>query len=142
MMSVLKGGFFVVDVISVLTERKDPRKHWTVLKTRLKASDPHLTTNCSQLKFTAKDGKERLTDCLMQDDVLALVKSVSGKKAAKFIKKPCQKKPDHHTHRRIHPNLSRFEAFPFKRLTVTFGGCMLVAKLGIIGIKMEVSAQL
>jgi hypothetical protein len=74
----------------VLTESKDPRKYWTVLKTRLKTIDPQLTTTCSQFnltaKLTAKDGKKRLTDCLVQADDLALVKSFPGKKAAKFIK--------------------------------------------------------
>jgi cell filamentation protein len=81
-----KWWFSVVDIVGVLTDSKDPRKYWTVLKTRLKKSDSQLTTNCSQFKLTAEDGKKRLTDCLMQDDILLLVESVPSKKATNFIK--------------------------------------------------------
>jgi cell filamentation protein len=70
----------------VLTDSKDPRKYWTVLKTRLKNSNFELTTNCSQFKLEAKDGKKRPTDCLLQDDILPLIEVVSSKNAAKFIK--------------------------------------------------------
>jgi len=57
--------FSVVDVVGVLTEQPDARhaaKYWSVLKTRLKAEGCELTTNCSQLKMKAADGKNRLTD--------------------------------------------------------------------------------
>lgn len=81
-----KCWFSVVDIVGVLTNSKDPRKYWTVLKTRWKKNNSQLTTNCSQFKLTAEDGKKRLTDCLVQDDILLLVESVPSKKAAKFIK--------------------------------------------------------
>jgi len=54
--------FSVVDVISALTESKEPRKYWSVLKTRLKKEGSELTTKCSQLKMVAPDGKVRLRD--------------------------------------------------------------------------------
>jgi len=41
----------IVDVIEVLTENPNPRKYWSVLKTRLKQEGSELTTNCSQLKM-------------------------------------------------------------------------------------------
>jgi cell filamentation protein len=81
-----KWWFSVVDIIGVLSDSKDPRKYWTVLKTRLKQKNPQLTTNCSQLKLTAKDGKKYATDCLLQDDIITLVENVPSKKAAEFIK--------------------------------------------------------
>jgi len=81
-----KWWFSVVDIVGVLTDSKDPRKYWTVLKTRLKQKNSQLTTNCSQLKLTAKDGKKYATDCLLQDDITALVENVPSKKAAEFIK--------------------------------------------------------
>jgi cell filamentation protein len=81
-----KWWFSVVDIVGVLTNSKNPRKYWTVLKTRLKKSNSQLTTNCSQFKLEAEDGKKRLTDCLVQDDILSLVESVPSKKATKFIK--------------------------------------------------------
>jgi hypothetical protein len=41
----------IVDVITVLTESPNPRKYWSVLKSRLKAEGSQLATNCSQLKM-------------------------------------------------------------------------------------------
>jgi hypothetical protein len=46
-----KWYFSIVDVIAVLTDSPNPRKYWSVLKTRLKAEGSQLTTNCSQLKM-------------------------------------------------------------------------------------------
>ena len=43
--------FSIVDVISILTDSPNPRKYWSVLKTRLKREGSELTTNCSQLKM-------------------------------------------------------------------------------------------
>jgi cell filamentation protein len=70
----------------VLTDSKDPRKYWTVLKTRLNKSGSQLTTSCSQLKLTAQDGKKRLTDCLLQEDIITLVENIPSKKSVEFIK--------------------------------------------------------
>lgn len=78
--------FSVVDIIGVLTGSADPRKYWSVLKTRLKKKNSQLTTNCSQLKLMAKDGKKYATDCLPQNDIITLVENVPSKKAAEFIK--------------------------------------------------------
>ena len=52
--------FSVVDVIGILTDQPDSRrsaKYWSVLKIRLKAERNELTTNCSQLKLKATDGR-------------------------------------------------------------------------------------
>ena len=56
--------FSVVDVISVLTDSNEPRKYWSVLKTRLKKEGSQLTTNCSQLKLKSNDGKYYIQDVL------------------------------------------------------------------------------
>ena len=56
--------FSVVDVVAVLTESPNPRKYWSVLKTRLKNEGSELATNCSQLKLQASDGKYYKTDVL------------------------------------------------------------------------------
>lgn len=51
--------FSIVDVVSVLTDSPNPRKYWSVLKTRLKKEGNELTTNCSQLKMKSqKHGRE------------------------------------------------------------------------------------
>lgn len=81
-----KWWFSVVDIIGVLTDSKDPRKYWNVMKTRLKRKNSQLATNCSQLKLTARDGKKYATDCLIQDDIITLVENVPSKKTAEFIK--------------------------------------------------------
>jgi hypothetical protein len=52
----------IVDVIEVLTESPNPRKYWSVLKTRLKQEGSQLATNCSQLKMQSADGKFYKTD--------------------------------------------------------------------------------
>ncbi|MCY7328746.1 MAG: hypothetical protein LH618_09375 [Saprospiraceae bacterium] len=52
----------IIDVIAVLTESPNPRKYWSVLKTRLKAEGSQLATNCSQLKMQSSDGKFYKTD--------------------------------------------------------------------------------
>jgi hypothetical protein len=46
-----KWYFSIVDVIEVLTESPNPRKYWSVLKTRLKYEGSQLAANCSQLKL-------------------------------------------------------------------------------------------
>ena len=57
-----KWYFSIVDVVAVLTDSPNPRKYWSVLKTRLKKEGSELTTNCSQLKMKSADGKMYLTD--------------------------------------------------------------------------------
>ena len=57
-----KWYFSIVDVVAVLTDSPNPRKYWSVLKTRLKKEGSELTTNCSQLKMRSADGKMYLTD--------------------------------------------------------------------------------
>ena len=76
--------FSVVDVVRVLTESENPRKYWSVLKTRLKAEGSQLTTNCSQLKMKSSDGKWYNTDCMNTEQLLRLVQSIPSKKAEPF----------------------------------------------------------
>ncbi len=78
--------FSVVDIVGILTESANPRKYWSVLKTRLKRDNPQLTTACSQLKMTAADGKRYLTDCLSQKGILSLVEFIPSRHAVPFIK--------------------------------------------------------
>lgn len=76
--------FSVVDVVAVLTDSPEPRKYWSVLKTRLKKEGSELTTNCSQLKMQASDGKYYKTDCLDTKGVLRLVQSIPSPNAEPF----------------------------------------------------------
>ena len=52
-----KWWFSIVDIVAAITDSPNPRKYWSVLKTRLKKAGNELTTNCSQLKLTAADWK-------------------------------------------------------------------------------------
>lgn len=79
-----KYFFSIVDVIQVLTETPNPRKYWSVLKTRLKKEGSELATNCSQLKMPAADGKKYLTDVADTEQLLRLIQSVPSKKAEPF----------------------------------------------------------
>jgi len=54
--------FSVIDVIGILTDSPDPKRYWSVLKTRLKQEGVEGTTICSTLKLLAQDGKMRMTD--------------------------------------------------------------------------------
>ena len=76
--------FSIVDVISILTDSPNPRKYWSVLKTRLKREGSELTTNCSQLKLPAADGKKYLTDVANTEKLFRLIQSVPSPKAEPF----------------------------------------------------------
>ena len=41
----------IIDIVRVLTESDNPRKYWSVLKTRLKKEGSELATICNQLKL-------------------------------------------------------------------------------------------
>ena len=73
--------FSIVDVISILTDSPNPRKYWSVLKTRLKREGSELTTNCSQLKMQAADGKKYLANT---EQLFRLIQSVPSPKAEPF----------------------------------------------------------
>lgn len=79
-----KYFFSVVDVIKVLTDSENPRKYWSVLKTRLKQEGSELATNCSQLKLPSADGKKYLTDVADTEQVFRLIQSIPSKKAEPF----------------------------------------------------------
>ena len=79
-----KWYFSIVDVIGVLTDSPNPRKYWSVLKTRLKQEGSQLATNCSQLKIAAADGKFYLSDVADTEQLLRLVQSVPSPKAEPF----------------------------------------------------------
>lgn len=76
--------FSVVDVVSVLTESKSPRKYWNKLKQRLSAEGSELVTKCHQLKMQAADGKHYKTDTLSTKNILRLVQSIPSPNAEPF----------------------------------------------------------
>lgn len=79
-----KWYFSIIDVIGVLTESDNPRKYWSVLKTRLKKEGSEVATNCSRLKLIATDGKMRQTDVADTEQLLRLIQSIPSPKAEPF----------------------------------------------------------
>jgi len=74
----------IVDVVAVLTDSPNPRKYWSVLKTRLKGEGSQLTTNCSQLKMQSADGKYYKTDVADTEQLFRLIQSIPSPKAEPF----------------------------------------------------------
>lgn len=79
-----KWYFSIVDVVGVLSESPNPRKYWSVLKTRLKAEGSELATNCSQLKMLSVDGKMYKTDVADTEQLFRLIQSIPSPKAEPF----------------------------------------------------------
>jgi len=76
--------FSVVDVVGVLTDSPDPKRYWSVLKTRLKQEGVESTTICSTLKLPAQDGRMRLTDVASTEQLFRLIQSIPSPKAEPF----------------------------------------------------------
>lgn len=76
--------FSIVDVVAVLTESPNPRKYWSVLKSRLKKEGNQLATNCSQLKMKSSDGKFYKTDVATTEQLLRIIQSIPSPKAEPF----------------------------------------------------------
>ena len=74
----------IVDVIEILTQSINPRKYWSVLKTRLKKEGSELATNCSQLKMKSSDGKFYKTDVADTEQLFRLIQSIPSPKAEPF----------------------------------------------------------
>ena len=79
-----KWYFSIIDVVAVLTESVNPRKYWSVLKTRLKSEGSQLATNCSQLKMKSADGKFYKTDVADTEQLFRLIQSIPSPKAEPF----------------------------------------------------------
>ena len=76
-----KWYFSIVDIISVLTDSVDyqtARKYWNKLKQRLSEEGNETVTNCHQLKLTAADGKQRITDVADTEQLFRLIQPLQG----------------------------------------------------------------
>lgn len=76
--------FSVVDVIAVLTDSPNPATYWRVLKKRLKDEGNETVTSCNGLKMTAADGKKRMTDVAVTEQLLRIIQSIPSPKAEPF----------------------------------------------------------
>lgn len=76
--------FSIVDAVGILTDSLDPKRYWSVMKTRLKKEGAELTTICSTLKLRAIDGKMRMTDVADTKQLFRLIQSIPSPKAEPF----------------------------------------------------------
>jgi hypothetical protein len=74
--------FSVVDVVGVLTDSPNPRKYWSVLKTRLKKEGSELATNCSQQprKYLARSNRKGLRKIVKLPSRVARLPAMPGRK--------------------------------------------------------------
>jgi DNA-damage-inducible protein D len=72
--------FAIVDVIDTLTNSVSPKTYWDKLKVREFQPPPFW----GKLKFRAKDGKERLSDCTNTEGIFRIIMSVPSPKAEPF----------------------------------------------------------
>lgn len=76
--------FSVIDVVGILSESKNPRKYWSVLKTRLNKEGVEVATICSQLKMPSPDGKMRKTDVATAKQLFRIIQAIPSPNAEPF----------------------------------------------------------
>ena len=74
----------VTDVVGILSESKDGKTYWRVLKHRLKKEGSESVTNCNQLKLKSSDGKYYNTDVCDIEGILRIIQSIPSKNAEPF----------------------------------------------------------
>ena len=73
--------FSIIDVVEVLVGGDRPRKYWSDLKKKLAAEGySEVSEKIGQLKMTAPDGKQRLTDCANTETLFRIIQSIPSPK--------------------------------------------------------------
>ena len=72
--------YVATDIVEALAVSTDARRYWNTFKRR----NPELSSFCRQLKITAIDGKQYMTDCLNQQGVNAILMRLPGKARTHF----------------------------------------------------------
>ena len=76
--------YAVVDIISVLTDSKDPKQYIKKLRSRDEQLNLNWGTICTPLELKAIDGKIRKINCANIKGIFRLIQSVPSKKAEPF----------------------------------------------------------
>jgi hypothetical protein len=78
--------FSIIDVITVLTESRNPRRYWSDLKKKILEDEgsSQLYEKIVQLKMPAPDGKMRSTDAAALDGIFRIIQSIPSPKAEPF----------------------------------------------------------
>lgn len=83
-----KWWFSVLDIVAVLRDQSDytkNRNYWKYLKAKLKQENRQVVSTTTQFKLLAPDGKNRFSDMLDYEGIIALGKEFPSKKANRFI---------------------------------------------------------
>ena len=83
-----KWWFSALDVVGAINGESDyakTRNYWKWLKAKLKRESPQVVSAATQLKFTAPDGKRRLSDALDAEGVAALARNIPNNRAGGFL---------------------------------------------------------
>lgn len=80
-----KYYYSIVDVISSITDTKNPRRYWSGIKSKIKTENNQLYENIVQLKLKAKDGKYYNTDVATPKQLLTIIKYVPLFNKEEFI---------------------------------------------------------
>lgn len=80
-----KWYFSIVDIVAAITNSPRPRVYWGTVKSRQKETHAELYSKCIQLKLKSVDGKRYATDCFAQEDIAAVVKTLSSKNITAFL---------------------------------------------------------
>jgi hypothetical protein len=77
--------YSIIDVIAVLTDSKNPRNYWNMLKARTKNEGfDENQAQIEQLRLKSQDGRFRLTDTANRQTLLRIIQSVPSPKAEPF----------------------------------------------------------
>lgn len=74
----------VSDIIAAITQSKNPRHYWNVVKGRMAKEGNQSVTNCYQLKIQASDGKFYAVDVMPREQIFRMLQSIPSKKAEPF----------------------------------------------------------
>ena len=77
-----KWWFCAQDIVSALTESRNPRDHWAAVKRR----NPELAGGCIKLKMKADDGKSYNTDVIDERGLNYVIALVPSRKTEVFSK--------------------------------------------------------
>lgn len=77
----------ITDVIEVLTQTDRPRKYWSDLKNKLKTEGSELSEKIGKFKMLAEDGKMRLKDIAVTEQLFRLIQSIPSPNPIKIVYK-------------------------------------------------------
>ena len=76
--------YSVIDIIQVLTDSSQPNRYWSDMKKRSIKESNQPFAFCEQLKMTANDGKNRLTEVANTEGIFRIIMSIPSHKAEPF----------------------------------------------------------